>query len=133
MLHTLRQIVNDDEKWRGILRGLNSEFYHQVVTGEQIENFLSEKTGINLQRFFDQYLRDVRIPVFEYYVKGEELTYRWNNCVRGFDMPLKIFVSGKALNINPKQMFSTVKLETANADIKVDPGYYVGVLNMTGK
>ncbi|HCU18176.1 MAG TPA: peptidase M1, partial [Bacteroidales bacterium] len=78
-----------------------------MVTGEQIENFLSEKTGINLQRFFDQYLRDVRIPVFEYYVKGEELTYRWNNCVRGFDMPLKIFVSGKALNINPKQMFST--------------------------
>jgi len=133
VLHTLRQIVDDDEKWRSILRGLNSEFYHEVVTGEQIENFLSEKTGINLQRFFDQYLRDVRIPVFEYYVKGEELTYRWNNCVRGFDMPLKIFVSGKALNINPKQMFSTVKLETANADIKVDPGYYVGVLNMTGK
>src|SRR3989339_912080 len=119
VLHTLRQIVDDDEKWRSILRGLNCEFYHEVVTGEQIENFLSEKTGINLQRFFDQYLRDVRIPVFEYYVKGEELTYRWNNCVRGFDMPLKIFVSGKALNINPKQMFSTIKIETANADIKV--------------
>ncbi|MBK9389038.1 MAG: M1 family metallopeptidase [Bacteroidetes bacterium] len=133
MLHTLRQIVNDDEKWRGILRGVNSEFYHQVVSGDQIEKFLSAKTGINLQRFFDQYLRDVRIPVFEYYVKGEELTFRWNNCVRGFDMPLKIYVSGKPLNISPKGMFSTVKIETANADIKVDPGYYVGVLNMTGK
>lgn len=133
MLHTLRQIVNDDEKWRGILRGVNSEFYHQVVSGDQIEKYLSQKTGINLQRFFDQYLRDVRIPVFEYYVKGEELTFRWNNCVRGFDMPLKIYVSGKPLNISPKGMFSTVKIETANADIKVDPGYYVGVLNMTGK
>jgi aminopeptidase N len=133
MLHTLRQIVNDDEKWRGILRDLNSEFYHQVVTGEQIEKFMSEKTGINLDRFFDQYLRDVRIPVFEYYVKGEELTFRWNNCVRGFDMPLKVYVSGKPLNINPKAMFSTVKLENANAEIKVDPGYYVGLLNMTGK
>jgi aminopeptidase N len=133
MLHTLRQIVNDDEKWRGILRGVNSEFYHQVVTGDQIEKYLSEKSGLNLQHFFDQYLRDVRIPVFEYYVKGDELTFRWNNCVRGFDMPLKIYVSGKPLNISPKGMFSTVKLETANADIKVDPGYYVGVLNMTGK
>ena len=132
MLHTLRQIVNDDEKWRGILRGLNSEFYHQVVTGGQIEKYLSDKTGRNLQPFFDQYLRDVRIPVFEYYVKGEELIFRWNNCVRGFDMPLKIYVSGKPLNINPKGMFSTVKLETADADIKVDAGYYVGVLNMTG-
>lgn len=133
MLHTLRQIVNDDEKWRSILRGVNSEFYHQVVSGDQIEKFMSEKTGINLQHFFDQYLRDVRIPVFEYYVKGEELTFRWNNCVRGFDMPLKIYVSGKPLYISPKGMFSTVRIETANADIKVDPGYYVGVLNMTGK
>ncbi len=133
MLHTLRQIVNDDEKWRSILRGVNSEFFHQVVSGDQIEKFMSEKTGINLQHFFDQYLRDVRIPVFEYYVKGEELTFRWNNCVRGFDMPLKIYVSGKPLYISPKGMFSTVRIETANADIKVDPGYYVGVLNMTGK
>jgi aminopeptidase N len=133
MLHTLRQIVNDDEKWRGILRGINNEFYHQVVTGAQIENYLSDKTGINLQRFFDQYLRDIRIPVFEYYVKGDVLTFRWNNCVRGFDMPLKIFVSGKEMYISPKPMFSTVKLETANAEIKVDPGYYVGTLNMTGK
>lgn len=133
MLHTLRQIVNDDEKWRGILRGLNSEFYHQVVTGEQIEKYISEKTGINLRHFFDQYLRDIRIPVFEYFIKGEELIFRWNNAVNGFDMPLKIYVSGKPLVIKPKGMFSTVKLDTPNAEIKVDPGYYVGVLNMTGK
>lgn len=133
MLHTLRMIVDDDGKWREILRGMNTEFYHQVVTGARIEEFLSEKTGINLQPFFDQYLRDVRIPVFEYFVEGNELTFRWNNCVRGFDMPLKVYVSGKPLNINPKGMFSTVRLETAAADIKVDPGYYVGVLNMTGK
>jgi hypothetical protein len=103
-----------------------------VVTGEQIEKYMSEKTGRNLQPFFDQYLRDVRIPVFEYYVKGEELTFRWNNCVRGFDMPLKVYVSGKPLYINPKGLFSTVRLETANAEIKVDPGYYIAVLNMTG-
>ena len=133
MLHTLRQIVNDDVKWRNILRELNSEFYHKVVTGEQIENYLSEHTGINLQRFFDQYLRDTRIPIFEYYLKGDELTFRWNNCVRGFDMPLRILVSSKPLNISPRQMFSTIKLDTKDAEIKVDPGYYVGTLNITGK
>lgn len=133
MLHTLRQIVNDDEKWRSILRGLNTESYHQVVTGSQIEKYLSEHTGINLQKFFDQYLRDTKIPVFEYYVKGNELTFRWNNCVRGFDMPLRILVSGKPLNINPKQVFTTIKLDTQDAEIKVDPGFYVGTLNITGK
>lgn len=133
MLHTLRQIVNDDEKWRGILRGLNKDFYHQVVKGSQIENYLSEKTGIKLKTFFDQYLRDVRIPVFEYFVKGNNLTFRWNNCVPGFEMPLKIFVSGKEKTITPTARFTTLKLDIEDAAIKVDPGYYVGTMNMIGK
>jgi aminopeptidase N len=133
MLHTLRQIVNDDEKWRAILRGLNKDFYHQVVKGSQIEAYLSEKTGINLKTFFDQYLRDVRIPVFEYFVKGNNLTYRWNDCVPGFNMPLKIYVSGKETYVTPKTVFTTIKTEAENAVIRVDPGYYAGSLNMTGK
>jgi aminopeptidase N len=133
MLHTLRQIVGNDEKWRGILRDINKVFYHQVVKGSQIENYLSDKTGMDLKPFFDQYLRDVRIPVFEYYVKGNTLTFRWNNCVPGFDMPLKIYVSGKEKYISPKSGFTTVTLDTENAEIRVDPGYYVATLNMTGK
>jgi len=133
MLHTLRQIINDDEKWRGILRGLNKDFYHKVVKGAQIEEYLSEKTGVNLKHFFDQYLRDIRVPVFEYFVKGDKLTFRWNNCVPGFDMPLKIQVSGKELFINPKTGFTTIKVDSENAVIKVDPGYYVATLNSTGK
>jgi aminopeptidase N len=133
MLNTLRQIVNDDEKWRDILRGLNKEFYHQVVKSSQIENYLSEKTGINLKTFFNQYLRDIRIPVFEYFVKGNELTFRWNNCVSGFDMPLRIYVSGKEMNISPKTGQTTIKLDAENATIKVDRDFYVATLNVTGK
>ena len=133
MLHTLRQIVNDDQKWLAILRGLNKDFYHQVVKGSQIENFFSEKTGINLKSFFDQYLRDTRIPVFEYYVKENSLSFRWNNCVSGFSMPLKIYVSGKEQIIKPTPLYDTLKLDTENAVIKVDPGYYVATFNITGK
>lgn len=129
MLHTLRQIVNDDEKWRGILRGMNKDFYHQVVKGSQIENYLSEKTGLDLRTFFNQYLRDVRIPVFEYYVKGNELTFRWNNCVPGFNMPLKIYADGKGIIINPQQVLTTIKLEKENSEILVDKNYYVATLN----
>lgn len=130
MLHTLRQIVNDDEKWRNILRGLNKDFYHKVVKGSQIENYLSEKTGIDLKPVFDQYLRDIRIPVFEYFVNGDDLTFRWSNCVDDFNMPLKIWVSGKEIFINPKTGFNTMKLEVANAVIKVDRGYYVASFNL---
>ncbi|GAB3818525.1 hypothetical protein GCM10028895_15890 [Pontibacter rugosus] len=48
MLHNLRQIVQDDEQWRSILRGLNKDFYHQTVTTQQIEDYLSQKVGRNL-------------------------------------------------------------------------------------
>ena len=133
MLHTLRQIVNDDVKWREILRGLNKDFYHQVVDGVQIENALSQKTGIDLKPFFDQYLRDVRIPVFEYFVNGTDLNFRWNNCVRGFNMPLKIWVGGVAKMINPVATWTTIKLDAPNAEIIVDKDFYVASLNMMGK
>jgi aminopeptidase N len=133
MLHTLRQILNDDAKWRDILRGLNKDFYHQVVDGSQVENYISQKTGMDLKPFFDQYLRDVRIPVFEYYVKDNDLTFRWNNCVQRFNMPLKIWVAGSAKNINPSSRWTTLKLDSANPQIIVDKDYYVAVLNMMGK
>jgi aminopeptidase N len=133
MLHTLRQLINDDEKWKGILRGLNIDFYHKVVKGSEIENYLSEKTGINLKQFFNQYLRDTRIPVFEYSVKGKDLTFRWNNCVSGFNMPLKILISGKEQIIKPTPFLTTLKLDIEDSVIKVDPGYYVAILNITGK
>lgn len=133
MLHTLRQIVDDDEKWRQVLRGLNRDFYHKVVKGSQVENYLADKTGLNLKPFFNQYLRDVRIPVLEYYVKGKQLTFRWSNCVRGFDMPLKVYVAGKELNLHPTTNFETVEVETENADVVADPDYYVATMNVIGK
>ena len=133
MLHTLRQIINDDVKWRDILRGLNSEFYHQTVDGWQIEEYIGKITSMNLKPFFDQYLRDVRIPVFEYYVKGDYLNFRWNNCVPGFNMQVKIYDGDIALNLNPSTRWNTIKLETSNHEISVDKDYYISVLNMMGK
>lgn len=44
MLHTLRQVIIDDEKWRNILLALNLEFYHQTVNGRQIEDCINEHT-----------------------------------------------------------------------------------------
>lgn len=133
MLHTLRQIVNDDEKWRTILRGLNKDFYHQVVKGSQIESYLAEKTGMDLRSFFDQYLRDVRIPVLEYIVKGNQLSFRWSNCVPGFKMPVRIYVSGREMNITPTTAFTSVEISNENPEIVVDPDYYVASMNVLGK
>jgi hypothetical protein len=48
-------------------------------------------------------------------------------------MPLKIYVSGKEMKIEPTTWFNSVDLGVTNAVIVVDPNYYVASLNMTGK
>lgn len=73
MLHTIRQIINNDDKWRSILRGMNSAFYHQTVSTKQIEDFISSEAGVDFSKVFDQYLRDVRIPTLEYYSQDGNL------------------------------------------------------------
>src|SRR5690606_12143689 len=71
MLHTLRSWIRDDILWRDILRGIQKEFYHQTVTTEQIEGYIARRAGLDLKAFFDQYLRDNRIPYLEYKLNGK--------------------------------------------------------------
>lgn len=123
MLHTLRQWVNDDKTWRTILRGLNKTFYHQTVTTEQIENFISETSGLDLKPFFDQYLRDVRIPILEYSLKNNVLKYRWTNMVDGFEMPVKVLANGTEHWLYPNASWSLVEINTF--DITIGPDFYV--------
>ena len=125
MLHTIRQLINNDEKWRQVLRGLNKEFYHQTVTTKQIEDYMSEKSGIDLSKVFDQYLRDYRIPELTYAIKGNELKYRWNKVISGFNMPIKVFINGKTRTLKPSTMWKTEKLNTTDASLKIDVNYYV--------
>jgi len=132
MLHTLRQIVNDDAKWRAILRGLNKKFYHQTVTTRQIEDFISEHTGRDLAPFFNQYLRDIRIPVLEYFFQNHKLSFRWSNCVREFNMPVKVKVSEKELWLSPGTRWKHIKIKANKPVLIIDPDFYVASLNITG-
>ena len=128
MLHTLRQIVNNDEKWRTILRGLNSTFYHQTVTTKQIEDFLNQAVGLDLGPFFNQYLRDIRIPTLEYKFKDNNLAYRWTNCVPGFNIPLKVTLNGKEQWLKPQVEWTNLPQTTKDLKVEVDKDFYVNTL-----
>jgi aminopeptidase N len=127
MLHTIRQIVGDDEKWRGILRGLNIDFRHQVVTGAQVQRYISERSGIDLSKVFEQYLTDIRIPAFETRVRGDSVDYRWAEVVRGFDMPVRVgFGDGSSRVIRPRETWQTLVAPTGQGgSLTVDRNYYV--------
>ncbi|MBS9463786.1 M1 family metallopeptidase [Flagellimonas sp. 389] len=123
MLHTLRQLIEDDELWRKTLRGLNEEFYHQTVTTEQIENYISEKTKKDLSAFFNQYLRTTMIPKLEYKFDGKSITYRYVDIVKDFDMPVRVFVDEKEKWLFPSKDWKTEKLK--NEKVVFDDNFYI--------
>ncbi|MDO8665088.1 MAG: M1 family metallopeptidase, partial [Gemmatimonadales bacterium] len=52
MLHTIRAVIDDDARWRGILRGLNQTFRRQTVTGQRVRDYISREAGIDLSKVF---------------------------------------------------------------------------------
>jgi aminopeptidase N len=124
MIHTIRQVINNDEKFRNILRGLNRTFYHKAVTTKQVEDFINKRSGINFSKVFDQYLRTIKIPILEYKINKGTLSYRWTNCVPGFNMPVKILdVKGSLVFIHPNEKMQILK--TGITEFKVDEKFYI--------
>ncbi|MEZ4699898.1 MAG: M1 family metallopeptidase [Rhodothermales bacterium] len=125
MLHTIRTLIGDDEKWRQILRGLNATFYHQTVTTQQIEHYIVDQSGLDLQPVFDQYLRDTRIPTLEYrWEDGNTLAYRWAEVIDGFAMPVALSVEGQTYSVRPTSAWQTQRT-LSRGDVEVDRNYYV--------
>lgn len=127
MLHTIRQVIGDDERWRAILRGLNQTFRHQTVTGAQVQAYISRESGTDLSKVFEQYLTTTKIPVLEYKIKDGKLTHRWADVVEGFDMPVKVTLSeNKYEFIHPTTRWQTTRLHLSDpADFKIDKNFYV--------
>ena len=123
MIHTLRQLVKGDEQWRQILRGLNKTFYHQTVTTQEIETYISNESGLDLTAFFNQYLRDIRIPTLEYSIEDNELSYRWINVVENFKMPVEIEIDQEKKKLYPTEEWQKMPINTDQ--IVLDRDYYV--------
>ncbi|WP_433630708.1 M1 family metallopeptidase [Chryseobacterium cucumeris] len=121
MIHTIRQVINDDEKFRQILRGLNKDFYHQTVTTQQIENYISSKSGIDFSTVFDQYLRTIKIPTLEYAQNGDTLKFRYTDVVKNLKLP--IIINGDQ-TITPTEEWQTVKLKKSSP-VELNPNYYI--------
>jgi aminopeptidase N len=129
MLHTLRQIINNDEKWRSILVGLNKDFYHQTVTTQQIEDYIDKYFKIDLKPFFDQYLRTIKIPTLEYKLENNNLLYRWSNVVDGFSIPVNVFINSNSQRIRPTSRWKKLLSDKSINSFSVDNNFYIEAEN----
>ena len=130
MIHNIRQVINDDTLFRKILRGLNITFYHQTVTSRQVEEYISHESKKDLSKIFDQYLRTVQIPVLQYKVEGSNVSFKYDSCVAGFNLPVKVSF-GKADKteqwIKPSEKWQTIKLADwyDGQTFVVNPNFYI--------
>lgn len=130
VLHTLRQVIDNDSLWRKILIDLNQEFRHQTVLGEDVFNLIEKKSGIQLQYFYQQYIQSTLIPVLEYRIFPGGISYRWSQCVPNFSMPLDIFIDDVKKRIEPTSQWKSMSLNSPQ-NVVVSPHYYVSTFNLT--
>ena len=123
LLHTIRQIANDDSKWREVFRGLNKNFYHQTVSSKQVEKYISDNIDFDLKYVFDQYLRDNRIPTLEYKIQKKKFLYRWSNTIDGFNMPIELIVNNDKIRVYPGNDWKEINARVKN--LKIDRDYYI--------
>ena len=125
ILHTLRQLVNNDKKWRKILRGLNADFRHQIVSSQQVEAYISKKMKKDLSVFWDQYLRTTQIPKLEYKIEGKELKYRYIDILDNFDMPIIALINGKEIWLKPTGKWKSKKISKPIESVEIKKDFYV--------
>ena len=119
VVHMIRQVINDDENFRLLLRDLNQTFYHKIVSSKELESFICQKTGINFMPVFNQYLRTTQIPRLEYKLTKKKLQFRYTNCIDGFNMSVKI-KTDKEIWISPTTQWQTISLDKAYKTISLN-------------
>jgi aminopeptidase N len=126
LIHTVRQVIDNDSLFRKIMRGLNKDFWHKTTTSKDVEAYISKQSGKDFSKVFDQYLRTTKIPVLEYKINAESnFSYRWANCVKGFNMPVHIEKIGW---LKPSGNWQNLLLPPGDpGPIKVNPNFYVTV------
>lgn len=128
MLHTMRQLVDDDAKWRTVLRGVQSTFGHSTVNGADVQAYMSKAAGIDFTAIFKQYLTTTKIPVLEWKPDGDGVQVRWTDVVPGFAMPVRLVSGVTITKAVPTTEWSRVPVTLApNATLKVDENFYVVV------
>ncbi len=121
VLNTLRHVIDNDNLWWEIVKGLAVDFRHSIVTAEDVFASINKKTGRDYGYFFEQYFKKAKIPVLELMLtkSGDDVTlrYRWGADVEGFAMPVKVTTAkGMYSVINPTTSSQTLDLNGMNPD-----------------
>src|SRR5690606_39344717 len=87
----VRTMIDDDVKWRYILRSLNRDFHHKQVDYNDILQYISKHAALDLTKVFEQYIQHTSIPTLQVKFDQEGHAYaRWKTEVSDFNMPVHL-------------------------------------------
>lgn len=130
-LHTLRSVVDDDEKWWRLMRDVYQRFKYQNILTEDMVRFFNNELRQDLTPIFDQYLRRAELPTLELAFDAEAgtLAYRWNADERAFAMPIKVGQKGNWQVLRPTTDWQLIKAPLPKEQFEVATDlYYVNVV-----
>jgi aminopeptidase N len=116
MLNTLRNVVNDDEKWWKIMYKYATTFKHQVIDTKTVVDFFNKETGLLLTPVFNQYLRYTEIPILQLKLNGKNIEYKWQTNEPDFAMPVELIVEGKTTRLNATNNWQKLPTTVTNLD-----------------
>ena len=111
VLHTLRSSIGEDSLFFDILKTFAQERAKSIVRTQDFIDLVNHKTGLDYSAFFKQYLSTTDVPVFLYTLRSEQpegetesvwtLSYKWQNAVEGFEMPIWLEIGEERRHITP--------------------------------
>jgi aminopeptidase N len=138
LLNTLRHISlaanGSDDRWFEAIKGLTADFERTVVTSATVEQYMADKLGLDLNAFWDQYLRQTLPPRLEIRIlvegKKTQLQYRWEAEVPSFAMPIRFQTGDDSWKpLTPNTEWQTLDLgKVAEDQIKFDMEHYYFLL-----
>ena len=137
-LHTLRSVVDDDERWWKLIRDFYQRFKFQNIMTEDMVRFFNAELRQDLTPVFDQYLRRTELPTLElaFDTSAGTLAYRWRADERGFAMPVRAGEPGKWQTLRPTTDWQIMKMALSPETFAVATDlYYVNVVTqvLTGR
>jgi hypothetical protein len=130
LLHTFRNVLDNDQAWVNLLKAIQAEFRYQTLTATSLVAFINKFTKNDYTYLFDQYLLYTSLPSLEIKLKPSgkdlEITFRWKADVKNFRMPVKVMHAANEFKfIYPGSEWKSVVIKNMSpAEFEVDEEHF---------
>jgi aminopeptidase N len=121
LIHNIRYIVNDDEKFLGWIRAIVDTFSYKTTNTNELIKFSNSFFKQDLTILFNEFLQFPQLPVLQYKLnkKGNKFSYKWMANQPEFNMPINVnFSDTRLIPINKWKSLKIRQMDVGN--VKVD-------------